>query len=557
VMERSVDLVVALLAVARAGAAYLPVDPGYPVERIAYMLSDARPAVILASLTCAADLPDLIGVPVLVAGGSEMAARSGAGAGAASGAARLHPAHPAYVVYTSGSTGRPKGVVVSHAGLASLAAGQIERFAVEPGSRVLQFASPGFDASVSELVMTLGSGACLVLAGAGEVLAGEVLADVVARQGVTHLTVPPVVLRGLSPGSLAPVRTLVSAGEALGAELVAAWAAGRRFVNAYGPTEVTVCATMTRPLAADAGPGIGVPIVNARVFVLDSWLEPVPAGVTGELYVAGAGLARGYLGRAALTGERFVACPFGAAGKRMYRTGDLARWTADGELVFAGRADDQVKIRGYRIEPGEIEAMLAAHPAVAQAVITVREDTPGDKRLAAYIVPSDNADGETDDGGPAGSSLATAVRKYAAGQVPDYMLPSVVTVLAELPLTPNGKIDRAALPAPEYASETGSRAPATPNEEIMCGIFAEILGVPVAGAEDDFFELGGHSLLAISLVTRVRAVLDVELTVGAVFDTPTPAGLAARLSDLEKTGQASNRKRRPALWSRRGKQQED
>ena len=457
-MDRSADLVAALLAVAKAGAVYLPVDPGYPAERVAVMLSDARPVVMVASAETAEDLPVLATVPVLVAGdlgANAGTGEDGRGEAGRGGVGRLGDA--AYVIYTSGSTGVPKGVVVSHAGLGSLVAAQAGRFAVGAGSRVLAFASPGFDASVAELVVALSSGAVVVAARSPELMPGPGLSGVVARHAVTHVTVPPAVLGAMAPESL-PVPVLVAAGEALGAGLVARWAGGRRFVNAYGPTETTVCAAMSGPLSPGDVPCIGTPVTNTRCYVLDQWLCPVPAGVAGELYVAGAGLARGYLGRLGLTAERFVACPFGAGGERMYRTGDLARWTPAGTLVFAGRADDQVKIRGYRIEPGEVEVVLAACPGVARAVVIAREDTAGDLRLVGYVVPAEAADGGA---GADGVDLAGAVRGFAAGRLPGYMLPSAVVVLDELPLTPSGKVDRAALPAPGYLAGSPGREPVT------------------------------------------------------------------------------------------------
>ncbi|MEW1640410.1 amino acid adenylation domain-containing protein, partial [Streptomyces sp. NPDC093801] len=536
-MERSADAVVALLAVAKAGGAYLPIDPEYPAERIAYVLDDARPVLVITSTAAAASVPgvDMSACVVVdepqtvellgrfVDGDVADAERAGA----------LLPSHPAYVIYTSGSTGRPKGVVVQHQGLASLAAEQIVRFALGADSTVLQFASPSFDAAMWELVMAVCNGGRLVLAGPGNRLAGPSLARVVADHGVTHVTVPPAVLATLEPDALPTVSTLVTAGEALGGELVGRWAAGRRLVNAYGPTETTVCATVTDPLDADAVPHIGSPLVNTRVYVLDGGLQPVPPGVAGELYVAGAGLARGYLNRPGLTAERFVANPFGAAGERMYRTGDVVRWNAAGVLEFVGRADDQVKVRGFRIELGEVEAVLVSHPSVAQATVIVREDTPGDKRLVGYVVLRPEA-------GEDGSRLTAALRDFVRGTLPDHMVPSVMMVLDGLPLTVNGKLDRKALPVPgHHALVPGGRGPSTAQEEILCTVFADVLGLPRIGVDDNFFELGGHSLLATRLVSRIRSLLGVEVPIRALFEAPTVAGIAGRLAEA---GQA-----RPAL----------
>ncbi|MGN9789455.1 non-ribosomal peptide synthetase, partial [Nonomuraea sp. ZG12] len=346
-VPRSVEMVVAIVATLKAGGAYLPIDLAYPPQRISYMLEDAEPALILTTSASAAQLPD--GHPmVLVDRLPDVYPASAVTGGPVS------PGSAAYVIYTSGSTGRPKGVVVPHAGTANLMRSQAEAFALGPGCRVMQFASPSFDAMFWEFCMSLLTGATLVVAAPERLLPGEALAELVSDHAVTHVTLPPSALTQLADHGLADVTTLIVAGESCPAELAAAWAVNRQMINAYGPTETTVCAAMSGPLSPTSAPTIGGPIRGMRAYVLDERLRLVPPGVPGELYLAGSGLARGYWGRPDLTAERFIADPFGESGRRMYRTGDLVRWTGEGELEFLGRTDDQVKIRGFRIELGEV-----------------------------------------------------------------------------------------------------------------------------------------------------------------------------------------------------------
>jgi amino acid adenylation domain-containing protein len=528
-LPRSVEIVVAQLAVAKAGAAFLPIDPEYPPERIGFMLADAGPVLVLTLAQLAAGLPVVAGATVLVLDDPGMVAAAAAmPARAPTDADREVPlslAHPAYVIYTSGSTGRPKGVVVSSAGLASFAAAEAEHFMVGPGDRVLQFSSPGFDASVLELCMSLPAGAALVVPPPGPLL-GDQLAEVLTRHRITHALIPPVALATIPADmvatELAQFTTVIVGGEACTAELVARWAPGRRMINAYGPTESTVVATWSQALAPGGTPPIGAPIPNTRTYVLDGALRPVPVGVAGELYVAGTGLARGYLRRPGLTAARFVANPFGPPGVRMYRTGDRVRWTAGGELEFLGRADDQVKIRGFRVELGEIEAVLRRHPDVDDAVVLAHKDEAGLTRLVGYTV-------STADRAPQPGEL----HGLLAESLPDYMLPSALLELDEWPLTPHGKLDRKALPAPTaaVAASAGYTAPCTDTERVLAQIWTDVLAVDKVGVEDNFFELGGDSVRSLLIIMRIKAAFDVALTPRDVLTARSISALADVVED--------------------------
>ncbi|HEX6352085.1 MAG TPA: amino acid adenylation domain-containing protein [Actinophytocola sp.] len=502
-LPRSVEIVVAQLAVLKAGAAYVPVDPAYPAERIEAMLADARPCLVVDDQTWVADAGEVVGPPET---------------------GPIRPEHAAYVIYTSGSTGRPKGVVVTHAGLATFATAEVERFGVRPGDRVLQFSSPSFDASVLELCMAFAGGAALVVPPPGPLL-GDHLAEVLRERRVTHALIPPVALATVDDPDLPDFRLLVVGGDACPPELVRKWAPGRQMINAYGPTESTVVTSWSDPLApATAAPPIGRPIPGTVVHLLDDDLRPVSDGSPGELYVAGIGLARGYLERPGLTASRFLANPYGVPGERMYRTGDVVRRQPDGNLEFVGRADHQVKIRGHRVEPGEIEAVLAADPTVGQAVVVPREDG-GLKRLVAYVVPA-----------AADRPVPARLRALATRTLPAYMVPAAFVVLDRFPLSPNGKLNREALPAPVFGSvaEAGSVAPRDARERLVAGVWAEVLGVDEVGATDDFFALGGDSILAARAQARLAAQ-GIRLSGRAIFDARTVAALAESLPGAEET----------------------
>ncbi|MEU9197808.1 amino acid adenylation domain-containing protein [Streptomyces hundungensis] len=528
-LARTELTLVAVLGVLKSGAAYVPVDPGYPADRQAHLLRDAAPRLLLTSGDVAGKLPDE-GAELLVlddpATEAALAALPTTEVTDTERHAPLLPAHAAYAIYTSGSTGLPKGVVVPHENVADLASWALNQFGSRGMAHVVASTSLNFDVSVFEMFGPLLNG------GAVEVMRDVLeLADPAhAGRSVSLISgVPSAVAQLVGEGGpLVRAREVVLAGEAVSArdagDVVRAVGA-ERFANIYGPTEATVYAAAWYTRDEITGvPPIGTPIRNTRLYVLDAALQPVPVGVPGELYIAGPGLARGYHRRAGLSAERFVADPHGHAGSRMYRTGDLVRWSADGNLEYLGRTDFQVKVRGFRIELGEIEAAVLGHEDVARTAVLVREDRPGDKRLVAYIVPA-----------PGHGVDRARLRAHVAAALPGHMVPSAFVALDVLPLTPSGKLDRAALPAPEYGPAHAGRSPRSPQETILCGLFAEVLGVSEVFIDDDFFTLGGHSLLATRLAGRIRATLGEELTIRQFFETPTVAGLAATLGSGGRT----------------------
>ncbi|MDQ0047474.1 nonribosomal peptide synthetase DhbF [Paenibacillus polymyxa] len=540
-LPRSLDMVIALLAVLKSGAAYLPLDPDYPADRLAYMLEDASPALMITSIhVTISSIPVTSTVfPVVLEDpqiNKELKSYPDRNPVDADRLIPLLPLHPAYIIYTSGSTGKPKGVVIPHQNVARLFDSTQPWFHFGPSDVWTLFHSYAFDFSVWEIWGPLLHGGRLVIVPYTVSRSPEQFLQLLVDESVTVLNQTPSAFYQLMQADLEqPVlsqklalRYVVFGGEALELGRLTAWYERHAddaptLVNMYGITETTVHVSyiaLDRDMVAEkASSLIGRPIPDLQVYVLDHRLQPVPPGVTGDLYVAGAGLAQGYLGRPALTAERFVADPYGLQGSRMYRTGDLARWRPDGSLEYAGRADQQVKIRGFRMEPGEIEAVLVRHDDVAQAAVIVREDQPGDKRLVAYIVPV-----------PGGEPQASRLRLHAGVSLPDYMIPSAFVTVSDLPLTPNGKLDRKALPAPMQMAASGGRGPRTPQEEILCDLFAETLGMERISIDDGFFDLGGHSLLAVKLISRIREALGIELGIGNLFGTPTVAGLAEQLN---------------------------
>jgi amino acid adenylation domain-containing protein len=527
-VERSLEMLVGILGILKAGGAYVPLDPNYPVERRRYMVKDAGLKLLLTQEELGAECAEA-GIEVICIDGVGKDRERVGQESKANPVAVAGPGNLAYVIYTSGSTGRPKGVGITHSNCVGLLHWAEEVFDRDALSGVLASTSMCFDLSVFEFFVPLSCGGSVIVAENALSLPLLPAADEVTLVNTVPSVFAELLEVGGVPGS---VRVVNLAGEALRRRLVEE-THGLKSVeqvwNLYGPTEGTTYSTyvcMGREREEEKEPTIGVPIANTQVYVLDERMEPVAVGVVGELYIGGAGLARGYLNRPGLTGEKFVPNPFsGKRGGRLYRTGDRTRWLAEGKLEFVGRRDEQVKVRGYRIELGEIEAALLGMEEIAEAVVVVREDEPGERGLVGYVV-----------GGEGKEADVNAIRKALQLKLPEYMVPAIV-VLERMPLTVNGKIDRRALPAAEGTRGGSYEAPRTAEEEVLAGIWAQVLEVERVGIDDNFFELGGHSLLAMRVMSRIREAFQVEMPLRVLFEAPTVRGLAEQVEVARRAGQ--------------------
>ncbi len=553
-------MIVGMLGILKAGGAYVPLDPAYPRERLVFMLQDSNASILLTQERLADLAPSTQpSLPIatikldtdwpIIA--QEPTTRPNA---------PVTPDNLAYIIYTSGSTGQPKGVMLRHRGLCNLTRVYTPYFRIGPDRRVLQFFSFSFDGSVWEIFTTLGNGAMLQLVRQETLASIPDLVRLMQMERIDTVTMTPSMLSMLPPEELPGLHRVLVGGEACPASLVKRWAPGRIFINAYGPTEATVVVSMHRGQAdEDGNPPIGKPLQNIQLYILDKYGQPVPVGVPGELYIGGVGVARGYLNRPELTAERFVPNPFGGTkdrerqtendgpaaeepatdapySSRLYRTGDLCRFRPDGNVEFLGRVDDQVKVRGFRIELGEIEATLRQHPAIQEAAVIVREDVPGDKRLVAYVVGTEDGGRQTeaDSHEPDRTHYALRVselRAFLKERLPDYMVPSHFVPLDALPLSPSGKVDRRALPPPATMRPVGGAAkPRNEMERIIAQIWQEALGLDQVGIHDNFFDLGGHSLLMARIHAELRAKVAPDLPMVELFRHPTVSALAQHLS---------------------------
>lgn len=524
-LPRSTDFFVALLAVVKAGAAYVPIDVNYPAERVSRMLDDCAPVCVVTSEDAGLVTPP--GVPRLFVDAPGRYEGAEHNVTQQERAGRLNAANAAYMIYTSGSTGLPKGVVVSQGNLVSFADVYARVLGAQPHHRVLQFLSLSFDASGADYWPAWKVGARVVLPPPHASLPGPELTAFMREQRITHAGWTPTIAESVPEEDKLPdLVHLMVGGSAPSPGVIGRWSAECRVINVYGPTENTVAATTSGPLDGEQHAPIGSPLPNTRAFLLDDDLRPVPPGTTGELFLSGAGLTRGYWRRPAVTAERFLPCPFGPPGARMYRTGDLVRRRADGALDYVGRTDGQVKIRGYRIEPGEVQAVLTGHPEVASAEVLVREDQRGERRLVGYVLPLTGT-----------RPRAADVRAWARTKLPDFMVPAAVVVLGgrEWPLTPNGKVDTDRLPAPDFSALASGREPSTQREEVLCRLMAEALGLERVGADDSFFDLGGDSIIATRLASAACRA-GVVLTVRDIFRHRTAGSLAAAVGPGDPVG---------------------
>ncbi|MCC5658518.1 amino acid adenylation domain-containing protein [Nostoc sp. XA010] len=518
-VERSPEMIIAILGILKAGGAYLPLDPSYPQERLNFILKDAQVSVLLTQEKLLQHFTEFSNPIISI--DKHWAAIT-----------QHNPENPnscitlenlAYVIYTSGSTGQPKGVLIEHRGLSNLAADQIEVFNLQPSNRILQFASLSFDASIFEIVMALGIGATLYLTNKECLLSGKALLQLLREKSITHVTLPPALLAVLPTESLPALQTIISAGESCSEDIVKRWwSPSRRFFNAYGPTEATVWSTVAEIKSVSEKPPIGHPIANTEIYILDKHLQPVPIGILGELYIAGDGLARGYLNCPELTAKKFISNPFnGKKGTSLYKTGDLARYRPDGNIEFLDRIDNQVKIRGFRIELSEIETVISQHNNVKKAIVIVQGNLYDNKHLVAYIVSKSPQE-----------QTIIELRQFLKGKLPQYMIPKAFVILDYLPLTANGKVDHYALKAIDTQSRSIDKAfisPRTPTESTLAKIWAEVLNVENVGIHDNFFDLGGNSLLAIRLLDQINKQFERGLPLSNLFLNQTIESLAIAL----------------------------
>lgn len=520
-VERSLEMILTLLGILKAGGAYLPLDPSLPQERLKFMLKDAQVSVLLTQEKLLKHFEDFSNPIICI--DKDWATITQHSQENPTSCVTLD--NLAYVIYTSGSTGKPKGVLLQHRGLSNLAASQIEVFNLQPSNHILQFASLSFDASIFEIVMALQTGATLYLANKESLIPGQPLLQLLREKAITHVTLPPAVLAVLPTESLPALQTIICAGESCTDDIVKRWwNSQRRFFNAYGPTEATVWSTVAEISHIIEKPPIGRPIPNTQIYILDKHLQPLPIGITGELYIAGEGLAQGYLNCPELTTEKFVPNPFNdKKGARLYKTGDLARYRPDGNIEFLGRIDNQVKIRGFRIELSEIETVLSHHQSVQKAVVIVKENISGNKYLVAYIVLNVEM-----------QNFSSLLRKFLKEKLPQYTIPKAFVVLDSLPLTASGKVDRYVLTAlntpTNHSIDKAFIAPRTPTESSLAEIWAEVLNIERVGIYDNFFDLGGDSLLTVHLMKQIYKHFERELPLSSLFLNPTIESLATSLS---------------------------